>query len=77
MVNAMKMHVFKGLGIEYPEKFWFVADFVWKSQQIIDDDLKKAQLVIALQDRVLSWYIKYCSTHPNVMLKEMKEVLNN
>ena len=35
------------------------------------------QLVTSLQDRALSRYIKYCSTHPAVALKDMKDVLNN
>lgn len=28
MANAMKIPIFKGLGIEVPEQFWFVVDFV-------------------------------------------------
>lgn len=50
---------------------------MWKSQQITDDDMKKAQLVTTLQDRALSWCLKYFSTHPTVMLKDMKDALNN
>lgn len=73
----MEIPLFKGLGVEDIKFFWFVADAVWKSQQITDDDLNKAQLVIGLQDRALSLYIKYCWTHPTMTMKETQEVLNN
>ena len=43
----------------------------------MDDNLKKVQLVITLQDRALSWYIKYITTHPIVSLKDTKGALNN
>lgn len=37
MANAIKMHVFKGQGRKDLEKFQFVAEAVWKSQQINDE----------------------------------------
>lgn len=73
----MKMPIFKGLSTKDPEQFWFVADVVWKSQNITNDDLKKAQLVTTLQDRVLRWYIKYSMTHAIATLKDTKDALNN
>ena len=48
IVNVMKVLMFNGLGIEDPEQFWFIIDIVWKAQQITDDNMKKAQLVMAL-----------------------------
>ena len=45
MANTMKIPIFIGMGKEDPEQFWFVADSVWKSQQVTNDDLKKVQLV--------------------------------
>ena len=36
----------------------------------------KAQLVIALKDHALTWYIKYRSDHPLAMLAETKDALN-
>jgi len=54
MVNAMKMLIFKGIGSEDAEHFWFVVNDVWTTQKIIDDNIKKAQLVTALQDCVLT-----------------------
>jgi len=43
----------------------------------MDDDLKKVQLVITLQDKALRWYIKYSTTHLAVKLKATKDALNN
>lgn len=31
MASTMKMHVFKGVGNEDPEQFWFITDVVWKA----------------------------------------------
>lgn len=50
MENEMKISIFKGIGSEDPEQFWFIANAIWTTQQIIDDNIKKVQLVIALQD---------------------------
>jgi len=60
----MKLLVFKGLRSEDPNQFWFVAKALWTTQQIMDDNIKKAQLVISLQDHALTWYIKYCTDNP-------------
>jgi len=77
MVNTMKMPIFKGVGIENPNQFWFVVDVVWMSQQIMDDNLKKVQWVITLQDKALSWYIKYSTTHQMASLKDTNNALCN
>jgi len=39
--------------------------------------MKKVQLVTALQDRALSWYIKYNTTNLVVSSKDTKDALNN
>lgn len=76
MANTMKMVIFKGVGSEDLEKLWFVADVVWIVQQITDDNIKKAQLVTTLQDKVLTWYIKYCEDHPVTTLEDTHQALN-
>ena len=45
---------FEGLGNEDLDQFWFVTKVVWTAQNITNDNMKKAQLVTALQDRVLT-----------------------
>lgn len=46
-------------------------------QQITNDNINKAQLVIALHDHMLTWYIKYCFDNPIASLAKTKENLND
>lgn len=41
-----------------------------------DDNIKKATLVSVLQDRALTWYIKYSSDHSNVGITKIQDALN-
>lgn len=75
MVSAVKFSVFKGVGNEELGKFWLVVRVVWESQGITDDNIKKATLVSVLQDRVLTWYIKYSSDHPNARIEAIQDTL--
>ena len=61
----MKLPVFKGLGNEDLDQFWFMVRVVWEAQGVTYDYIKKVTLVTALQDRVLSWYIKHSNDNPN------------
>ena len=45
-------------------------------QKITNDNIKNAQLVTALQDHVLTWYINYCFDNPLSSLAETKVTLN-
>ena len=48
MASAIKLTVFKGVGNEDPDHFWFVIKDVWEVQGVIHDNIKKATLVSAL-----------------------------
>jgi len=63
MENEMKMLMFKGIGSEDLEQFWFVANAVWTTKKVTNDNIKKAKLVTALQDRAITWYIMYCANN--------------
>jgi len=63
--------VFKGVGNEDPDQFWFVVKDVWEVQGVVDDNIKKAMLVSALEDRTSTWYIKHSNDHPNVGIANM------
>jgi len=76
MSNSIKLPIFKGIGSEDTDQFWFVENDVWTTQQITNDNIKKAQLVTSLQDRALTWYINYCVDHPIAMLAKAKDALN-
>jgi len=54
MASTIKFPVFKGLGNEDLDQFWFVVKVVWELQGVTDDNIKKATLVSALQDRTLT-----------------------
>lgn len=40
--------MFKGVGNEDPNQFWFVVKAIWEAKRINDDQMKKATLVSAL-----------------------------
>jgi len=64
MASTIQLPVFKGACSEDSEKFWFVLNSVWNAQQITDDNIKKLVLVSTLQDRALTWYMKYSGINP-------------
>ena len=72
----MKFPLFKGLGNEDPNQFWLVVKVVWEAQGVTDDVMKKETLVSALQDRALTWYIKYSNDNPNAGVADIQHVLN-
>lgn len=76
MASVIKLLIFRGVGNEEPDQFWFVVKAVWESQGVTDDNIKKATLVSMLQDRALTWYIKHSSNHPNVGIAEIQDALN-
>jgi len=48
MENTIKLPVFKGVGSENLEQFYFVVKAVWEMHRVTDDNVKKATLVSAL-----------------------------
>lgn len=64
IANVIQLPMFKGVGAEDLEQFWFVLTSVWNVQQVTDDNIKKSILVSTLQDRALTWYMKYSSINP-------------
>lgn len=76
MASAIKRPVFKGVGNEDPDQFWFVVRAVWEAQGVMDDNIKKATLVSVLHDRTLTWYIKHSNDHTNAGIVEIEYALN-
>ena len=76
MVNTVKFPLFKGLGNEDPDQFWFIVRAVWEAQGVIDDHIKEVTLVSALQDHMLTWYIKYSNDNPNARVADIQAALN-
>jgi len=75
MASSIKLPLFKGLGNEDPDQFWFVVKVVWEVQGVIDDNIKKATLVSALQDHALTWYIKHSSDNPTAGITAIQVAL--
>ena len=59
MGDDMKLPVFKGTRLEDPEQHWFLCEVVWNVKQVIDDDIKMAQLTTMFRDIALNWFMKY------------------
>ena len=76
MSSAIKFPVLKGVGNEDPDQFWFVIKAVWEAQGVTDDNIKKATFVSALQDRVLTWYIKNSNENLNAGIADIQVALN-
>ena len=77
MASAIKLPVFRGVGNEDPDQFWFVIRAVWEAQGVVDDNIKKEMLVNALQDHTLMWYIKHSNDNPNAGITNIQVALNS
>ena len=49
---------------------------VWEAQGVTYDNIKKETLVSALQNRTLTWYIKYSSDNLNARVVDIQATLN-
>ena len=54
MGDDMKLPIFRGLGLEDPEQHWFLCEAVWSAKQVINNDIKMAQLTTMFRDRALN-----------------------
>ena len=52
--DDIKLPVFKGTGSEDPEQFWFLCEAVWTAKNIMDQDIRRAQLVTPFRGRDLT-----------------------
>jgi len=48
MASVIKVPIFRGIGNEDPDQFWFVVTAVWEAQGVMDDNIKKATLMSTL-----------------------------
>lgn len=48
MESVIKLLVFKGVGSEDPNQFWFMIKAIWEAQGVTDDNIKKEMLVRTL-----------------------------
>lgn len=76
MVSAIKLSVFKGVGNEDPDQFWFVIRVVWEAKGVTNDNINKKMLVNTLQDHALTSYIKHSNDNLNVEIVDIQIGLN-
>jgi len=76
MESAIKLPIFKGVGSEETDQFWFVIKAIWDTQGVTNDNINKAMLVSALQDHTRTWYIKHSNDHPNVGIVDIQVPLD-
>ena len=48
--DDIKLPVFKGTGSEDLEQFWFLCEAVWNAKNIMDQDVRRAQLITCFRD---------------------------
>ena len=65
----MKLPVFKGSRLEDPQQHWFLCEVGWSVKQVIDDDIKMAQLTTTFRDRALNWFMKYSNGQVRTLLE--------
>ena len=70
----IKLPIFNGNGLEYPDKHCFLCDDVWTVRQIQDENIKKAQMITTLRGHALDWYMKFSIVPVGVVLKTLKEI---
>ena len=75
MAANLKLPTFKGVGDEDMDRFWFVAESVWTTQNITSDVVKQAQLSLAFEGRALDWYMGYVAQHLNATIDGIKMTL--
>ena len=68
--------MFRGVGNEDPDQFWFVVTALWEAQGVTYENIKKVTLVSTLQDHMLTCYIKHSNDNPNAGIADIQEVLN-
>ena len=76
MASAIKLLVFKGVGNEDLDQFWFMVRAVWEAQGVTDDHIKKETPVSMLQDHRLTWYIKHSNDNLNTGIMDIQAALN-
>ena len=51
-----------------------MCEFIWHVKQVVDDDIKMAQLTTMFEDKALNWFMKYLSG-PNKTLAQVRVAL--
>jgi hypothetical protein len=59
MEDEMRLPTFRGDGSEDPDQHWFLCEALWIINNVIDEDVRRAQFSTTLRDHALRWYMKF------------------
>ena len=72
--NDIKLSIFNGNGLEYPEKHWFLCEVLWIVRQVQDEAIKWDQMITTLRSHVLYWYMKLSVVLTRVTHKTLNQI---
>ena len=72
--DDIKLPIFKGIGSEDLEQFWFLCEAVQTAKNIMDRNTRRAQVVTSFRDRGLTWFMNFSNTQ-NYALADIKKVM--
>ena len=76
MGDDVKFPLFHGNEAEDPEHNWFLWKIVLSVKQVLDEDIKKGQLVKNFQGRTLEWYMKFMQVPMGNPMENLAEIRN-
>ena len=71
--DDVKFPLFHGNEAEDPEHNWFLWKIVLSVKQVLDEDIKKGQLVKKFQGRTLEWYMKFMQVPTGNPMKTLEK----
>ena len=70
----MKLPIFHENGTNDPEKYWFLCEVIWTTQETVNDDVKKIQLATTLRGHALEWYMRFTRVPQGGTMKTLDEI---
>ena len=74
MADDIKLPIFRGTRLEDLDQHRFLCEAMQNVNQVIDNDVKMAQLTTTFRDRALNWFMKYFNGQART-LAEVKAAL--
>ena len=72
--SDIKLPRFNGNGLEDPEQHWFLCEVVCIVRQVLDEAIKKAQMITTFRDHALDWYMKFYVVPVGVPQKSLDQI---
>ena len=75
MVDDIKLPIFRGTRLEDPYQHWSLCKVVWSIKQVINNDIKMAQLTTTFRDRALNWFMNYTDRKARTLVEVKVELI--